>query len=150
MRIHFPAFIFVSAAISVFASAGTVPNGIQRIVGGEAFWDGGSVILEFIDSEQTSWQAYLNKSLSEKKKERMDSITVTKLCNGFGDNIIHQEGKLLEKDSKEEKQFLSCLAEAIEEERVEDEHALEMAKEFLKKKSESNKAPQTTRASARV
>ncbi|MBK1877091.1 hypothetical protein [Pelagicoccus mobilis] len=150
MKLKIPILLLVMfAAVTAVESRG-IPNGIKKIVGGEAFWDGGSIILEFVDEDQRKWQAYLNWSLGEKKERKKKSITVTELSNGFGEKIIHEEGKLLEKNSKIEERFLKDLSRAIDEGRTEGEHTLEMAKQFLEKKRRSNKAVEAMPTNVRL
>ena len=49
----------------------------------EAFFDGGSIIIEFEDLDGAPWQLYMNQRIDETDQKEKGSIRVTRLSDGF-------------------------------------------------------------------
>jgi hypothetical protein len=134
--------ILLAGCASIQSGSQSLPNGISEIVFGEAFWDGGSVILEFSDLDGIKWQLFLNLSLEEKEKNR-NTVTVTILPGEFQEPVIRTDGYKLKKGSDDEMMLINEIKKAFKEGRMSGEYTHDVVEGFLERKVPNNKGNKT-------
>lgn len=58
-----------------------MPKEISKVTYANAAYDGGSIIIEFEDTDSSPWRILYNKNISDIQGEKYKTLSIVRICN---------------------------------------------------------------------